>query len=135
VVGALDDPRDGVYRLRGNVQGVDVDATLTVYAYRSTDSTELSAFLDGDWLQERNGVWEPWQVQSRSIDGYWDEDRFLMVIYQKRITLFPLRETMMRLVLRGTREPGESFGVGVADSTGLRSLTLGMLMATQQLER
>lgn len=129
VVGDFDDPRDGVYRLQGTVQGVDVDATVTVYAYRSTDSTELSAFLDGDWIQERYAVWEPWQVENKSIDGYWDEDRLMMVIYQKRIEF---KSSMMRVVVRGIRTPGRSFDVGVADSLAFDSFTLGTLTATQE---
>jgi len=128
VVGDFDDERDGVYRLRGTVQDVDVDATLTVYAYRTTDSTELSGFLNGNWLQLRDGVWEPWQVEDRSIDGHWDDNRLLVVMYQKRIEF---RETMMRLLLRGVREPDGTFGIGVADSAGMSAITLGVLTATQ----
>ena len=131
VVGDFDDPRDGKYRLRGEVQGVEVDATVGVYSYRSTDSTELSAFLDGDWIQERSGVWESWQVEARSIEGFWSENRLLMVTYQKRIEVKP---SMMRIVLRGTRVPDQSFGVGVVDSAGLGSATLGTLTATRLRE-
>lgn len=129
VTGDFDDPRDGEYHIQGSVQGVDVDATLTAYVHRTTDSTEVSAFLDGDWLQERSGVWEPWQVENRSIDGFWIGDRLTLIVYQKRIAI---KDSMMRLLLRGIREPGASFGVGVADSVAFRAVTLGSVTAVQR---
>ena len=132
VIGDFDDPRDGVYQLRGTVQGVDVNATLTAYAYRSSDTTELSAFLDGDWLQERGGVWESWRFEEKSVDGLWDKERLTVFIYQESIEFRP---SMMRVVLRGVRTPGESFAVGVADSIAFRTVNLGTLTATQQRDQ
>ena len=131
VVGEFDDPRDGVYHLTGTVQDVDVDATLTAYAYRTSDSTELSAFLDGDWLQMQFGEWQPWHVENKSIDGHWEGNRLLLIVYQQRIEP-QARNSMMRLLVRGIREPSGSFGVGVADSMAIRTVILGMLTATQE---
>ena len=129
VVGEFDDPRDGVYRLQGEIQGVNVDVTLTAYAVRTEDSTEFSAFLDGDWLQIQFGAWRPWYVESRSVDGTWIGEAFSIVMYQPIVDVKP---SMIRLLLRGTRKPAESFGVGVSHSTALHSDTLGTLTATQE---
>ena len=132
VIGDFDDPRDGVYQLRGTVQGVEVDATLTAYAYRSSDTTEMSAFLDGDWLQKRGGEWQPWRIEEKSVDGLWEEDRLSVYVYQEKIEFRP---SMMRVLLRGVRTPGESFAVAVADSIAYRTLNLGTLTAIQQRDQ
>jgi hypothetical protein len=50
VVSDIDDEREGHYRLQGEVQGVDIDVVLSIYLKRPLPDTELSAFLNGDWI-------------------------------------------------------------------------------------
>ena len=131
VIGESDDAREGVYRLQGTVQGIDVDAALSVYLARSVASSELSAFLDGTWVTTTEGpggalVWTSVQVDSRSVDGSFD-DQFLTVVIMQ-----PDAYGAMRQLLRGVRLEGAPFRVTMADSAGVGSYPLGTLTATQQ---
>lgn len=52
VIGNLDDPREGVYRITGTVEGVAVSVDWELYLNSGTDDSEppLSAFVEGDWV-------------------------------------------------------------------------------------
>ncbi|MFQ5705285.1 MAG: hypothetical protein ACE5HT_14845 [Gemmatimonadales bacterium] len=133
-VADIDDPREGVYRLSGRVQGIVVDVTLTVYLARSLDSTEFSAFLDGSWLRlvrpsDGAEFWESWQVERLSVDGTFAFDSLAAIVRQPTVGD---RENQIQFIsLRGVRTPGVPFGVAVADSTALRLFGLGALTASR----
>ena len=51
VVGVLDDDREGTYNLSGTLLGTPVDVALELYVGEAlADSTDLSAFVTGQWL-------------------------------------------------------------------------------------
>jgi hypothetical protein len=51
VVGVVDDDREGTYTLSGTLLGTAVDVALELYVGEaSADSTDLSAFVTGQWL-------------------------------------------------------------------------------------
>jgi hypothetical protein len=131
VIGEFDDEREGVYRLQGQVQGIDVDAELTVYLARSVEDAEFSAFLDGDWVTTAGGpggaeIWVSVQLESKSVDGNFQDQSLFVVLYQ------PAFERTMRQVLRGIRLAGIPFRVTMADSAGISLAPLGTLTATQR---
>jgi hypothetical protein len=130
-IGVMDDEREGVYRLQGQVQGIDVDAELTVYLARSLEDAELSGFLTGDWVTTAAGpegaeVWVSRQVELRSVEGSFEDQSLTAVVMQ------PAYDRVLRQVLRGIRISGAPFRVTMADSAGLRSYGLGTLTATQR---
>jgi hypothetical protein len=135
VVSNLDDEREGVYRLEGQMQGVDIDVTLSVFLYRSEEDAEFSAFLDGDWIQlihanEGVNTWVPWRADSRAVDGTFQGNNLEAVTIQ----LAPIGADTrnMRLVLKGVRSATGPFRVTVGDSLGTRVLGIGTVTATQQ---
>ena len=126
--GTVDDEREGVYLLTGDIKGVSVDARLTVYTARSADVTEVSGFIDGDWFVLGTGVggvkeWQPWQVEKREVNGVITGVGFQLIHYQ------PRPRGMGRIVLRGDFRAEGSFRFGVSDSLGISSNVLGSLIA------
>ncbi len=135
VIGDTDDEREGVYRLEGQVQGVDVDATLTLYLARPEEDAEFSAFLDGDWIQlihanEGVDTWVPWHADTRAVDGTFRGN----VLEAITIQLAPIGADTRNqvLVLKGVRSAAGPFRVTVGDSVGTRVLGIATLTATQQ---
>lgn len=131
VVGDLDDPREGVYRLTGQLLGIDVDVTLTVYLARSIEDSEFSAFLDGQWLAQQEvgeGAvqWAPLALSMESVDGRFDRDRLLVVVQDT------MADEVQILTLRGVRKPDAPFTVAVADSTPFGAALMGSLTAVMQ---
>ncbi|NIS64178.1 MAG: hypothetical protein GTO05_03330 [Gemmatimonadales bacterium] len=132
VVGDLDDPREGVYRLTGQLLGIDVDVTMTVYLARSIADSELSAFLDGQWLAQQEvgpeGAvqWAPLTLNMESVDGRFDRDRLFVVVEDT------VSDEVQILTLRGVRKPDAPFTVAVADSSPLGAAQLGSLTAVKQ---
>jgi hypothetical protein len=61
VVGDLDDPREGGYRMTGSVEGVDVTIDWELYLNRGPDSTltPFSSFVVGNWVL---GPYDAWTV-------------------------------------------------------------------------
>ena len=130
--GVMDDEREGVYRLQGQVQGIDVDAELTIYLARSLEDAELSGFLNGDWVTTASGpggakVWVSRQVDLRSVEGSFEGQLLTVIVMQPAF-----EPGVMRQVLRGIRISGVPFRVTMADSAGLSSRGLGTLTATQR---
>ncbi len=131
-IGVMDDDREGVYRLQGQVQGIDVDAELTIYLARSLEDAELSGFLTGDWVTTgpRPGGGEMWvsrQVELKSVEGSFKDQSLTVVVMQPAFG-----GVTMRQVLRGIRISGVPFRVTMADSARLGSYGLGTLTATQR---
>ncbi|MFQ5704977.1 MAG: hypothetical protein ACE5HT_13260 [Gemmatimonadales bacterium] len=132
-VSDFDDPREGVYQLTGRLQGVVIDATLTVYLERSADSTAFSAFLDGDWLQLVDATWTSWVVENRSLDGEFVGEAFSARLLQPSLPA-PMEccPAISQIALAAVRTPGIPFGMTVADSAGVRAVSLGSLTVSRQ---
>ena len=74
VINALDDDREGGYRLNGLVDGVAVDISLELYvAAAGEDTTSMAAFVQGDWL---------FGVLDTSADGFFRGDHMDLTVYQ-----------------------------------------------------
>ncbi len=135
----FDDPREGVYQLTGRLQGVLIDAALTVYLARSVDSTEFSAFLEGDWLRliksdAAADFWESWQIEKRSLDGTFSSDSLNALVLQPteqrtaRMTL----PSIVSIELRALHMEGVPFSIVVEEVSGLGASSLGSLTATKR---
>ena len=134
VTGKIDDPREGVYRLTGTINGIDVDVRLTVYLARDVEESEFSAFLDGSWFnlvsgQEGVPIWVPMEVEGVSVDGELSGDELLATVRQ--IAFQPGPE-IMELDLAGVRTSGGSFTIAVTWIRGLTKVPIGELTAAQQ---
>lgn len=51
VVAEADDPREGLFRMQGTIQGMDVDLSWEPYlSVTENDTTDFSAFIEGEWF-------------------------------------------------------------------------------------
>ena len=135
VIGDFDDEREGVYWIRGIVQGIDINAFLTVYTVNSADETEVTALLTGDWLWlgpagEGTTSWQAWQADALSFEGVFEGEALRIVGIQPKQD--GLRRGLGRVTLAGDRSADASFVFSVSDTTRIRSTHLGNLTATQQ---
>ena len=74
VVGVLDDDREGTYNLSGTLLGTPVDVALELYVGEAfADSTDLSAFVTGQWLHG---------AIDGSADGVFHGDTIAVAIFQ-----------------------------------------------------
>ena len=98
VVSDIDDEREGHYRLQGQVQGADIDVMLSIYLKRPLPDTELSAFMNGDWI--RYGIVGPdgaegfdtRTMNGESLDGQFVADSlFVQEPFRQDATIFALR--------------------------------------------
>jgi hypothetical protein len=135
VLGEFDDEREGVYWLRGVVQGVSVDAYLTVFTTRSAEDTEVSALLTGDWFWrgpagEGTTSWQPLQIDRLAFEGTLKGNSFRLVAHQPESEI--VRITVARIVLAGDRRADASFALAVSDSMRIQSVPLGTVTVSQQ---
>lgn len=100
-VGDVDDEREGVYRLQGGIprgpDTLDVDLTWELYLNRTTDTTEFSAFVEGDWL---------YGPIDTNADGRFDGSRFTAAVVD---TALYVRSDS----LRGRWHPTDPFSVAL----------------------
>ena len=130
VVGDADDPREGTYRLTGTVQGVDVDATLSIYQRHQADSVEVSGFLREAWVQDGDLLgWIPWDPQGLSVDGTFVGPEWDIVVEQPALGDRGERPGTT-LLLVGTWA-ADSFQVSVEDEAVFGTRTLGVLTAVR----
>ncbi|MDJ0766970.1 MAG: DUF4249 family protein [Myxococcota bacterium] len=135
VLGNFNDPREGVYRLRGTIQDVTIDAELTLFMTRAADEAEVSCFLNGDWFHEEatgGGVvyLAPWHADSASFEGTIDGNSIRLAGFQEGVEGNG-RRRIMRVTIIGERKDDASFVLSVADSVRIRSFQLGLLTAQQ----
>jgi len=103
-IGQVDDPREGVYTLRGTyLDDVTVDLQWDLYLALPNDSTEFSAFVEGSWL---------FRDIQRSIDGYFAGNEFTGVIIDT------VNGTARADTLRGVRQEGVPWQVIVFSQCG-----------------
>jgi len=131
VTGDFDDEREGDYWLRGIIQGISVDAILTVYAVRSSENTEVSALLTGDWLnrvvvEEGDHTWGAVYAERLLFEGELEGDHFHLV------GLYPGADGVKRMLLAGDRHPDASFVLSLADSLRIRTAPVGIVTVTQR---
>ena len=108
ILGDLEDPREGVYHMRGSVSGVDVDLDWELYLARPADSADFSAFVEGQWV---------FGSFDGSIDGTFSGDTLRAVVSQ----LEPrsgMQSVLHDFDLEGIGALGTSFSVSVRDSVG-----------------
>ena len=131
VLGEFDDEREGEYWVRGIVQGISVDAILTVYAVRSTDETEVTALLTGTWLklvtiEEGATAWRAVETKRLRFEGNLEGDHFGLVALQTSAV------GMKRITLNGDRKADASFVFSVSDSTRVSTYHIGDVSVTQR---
>ncbi len=106
VVGNLDDDREGPFRVSGTLLGVPVDVALGSYvATAGADSTELSAFVSGQWLHG---------TLDASADGVFRGDTLALAIEQ----LVPsLEDSVSTYLVAGPTVSGTTTTLTVYDSS------------------
>lgn len=132
VIGDRDDPREGAYRMQGEIMGVPVDARLTLYLHRSTDRSELSGFLDGSWAMGGTGpggivIWVSMDADAEDADGEFTGNEFYV-----RTWVPYHRDDMALLQIAGTRVAGAPFQARVDEIRGTATIARGTLTVTQQ---
>jgi hypothetical protein len=108
ILGDLEDPREGVYHMRGTVSGVAVDVDWELYLTRPSDPADFSAFVEGGWVF--GGL-------DGSFDGAFSVDTLRAVLSQ----LEPrpgMQSVVHNFDLEGVGALDQSFSVSVRDSVG-----------------
>jgi hypothetical protein len=133
VVGNANDPREGTYRMTGQVQGIDIDATFEIYLRQDADSTVLSALMTGAWLQKNAAgavPWIAWDPKGMSADGGYVGLQLEIPIEQPTLTERGERPGVPLLVA-GTWAVG-GFQVTVSDEAVFGARELGVLAVEKQ---
>lgn len=133
-VADMDDPREGVYRITGDVEQATIDAVLRVYLHRPLAETETSVLLEGAWFAPNPYAgrldepdWLPRQVAGKSADGAFAAESLHVVIPD---TLPNGRVVPIQLdALLGT---GDSIAVIVSEQTITGTFVFDTLLAVRQ---
>jgi hypothetical protein len=85
VVADTDDPREGLYRLTGEIGEVSIDIELRVYLHRDAAVLEISAFLERVWFAPGGGgrfdpMWIVKELAGKSVDGEFVAERLHLVV-------------------------------------------------------
>ena len=75
VIGDIDDPREGLYRTTGTVEGVAVILDWEIYLNRLTEErddtgTQFSTFLEGDWVLGPYDSWTTGTVSGSTVETF-----------------------------------------------------------------
>lgn len=142
VVADFDDPREGVFDIRGTIPAnsgpVTIDLQLSLYLSRPEEQTEVSALLEGDWF-----TWgtptnpalpdlpplDPKRVVGKSVDGSYVAERLYLVIPD---TLADGNVTLTTLDAFATA--GDSFPVLISDSIITQAVPIHTLIAVRRRE-
>ncbi len=133
-IGEADDPREGTYRMAGTIQGIDVDATLSIYQRHQADSVEVSGFLRGAWVTlgevaEGAEAFLPWDPRGLSHDGTYVGSALNIALEQPFLAGGNVRVTFL---VSGFWAP-DSFQVTIADDGVLfGARDIGTLWAVKQ---
>jgi len=134
VVADLDDPREGVFRLTGNigyVGPIDVDFLMTVYLHRPAEVSEVSAFLDGTYFTLGEGHYVPKTlpktVIGKSVDGEFQVQKLHLTVSD---TL--AGNARWYTILEGIITDADTIPITVADSTIDGVIPMGTLVAVRQ---
>jgi hypothetical protein len=133
VVADTDDPREGLYRLTGEIGEVSVDAELRVYLHRQAAVSEVSAFLEGVWFAPGGGgIFDPmWKVKDlagKSVDGEFVAERLHLVVSDS----MPASDLVTYVTLNGLVTTADSFEMVVADSIMFGAAPFDTLIAVRQ---
>jgi hypothetical protein len=135
VVADTDDPREGLYRITGEVDGVTIDTELRVYLRRQAEETEVSAFLEGAWFAENPDWgsfgaprWISKTVAGKSVDGTFTENRLYVVVSDT----LPESRFVRYTTLEGLFEVADSTPVVAADSGFVGVAPIGTFVAVRQ---
>jgi hypothetical protein len=127
----FDDPREGLYHITGTVDGADVDVMLRVYVHRPTESTDVSAFLEGSWFmprpnrRETDPFWQTKDVAGKSVDGAFAGEQLHMVISDTLPQGLPWYVTLDGLFATDS----DSIRVFLAESTAFVTMPIDTLVA------
>ncbi len=113
-VANIDDPREGIYRLRGDFGMGQVDITWELYLVENTPQAEFSAFVSGIWP----GLSGPLNT---SLDGTFNLD-ILEAVFDLSIA------TPNVFIFRGDNALAQSFEIQVSDGN---NAILGTLQVTR----
>ena len=134
VVADADDPREGLYRITGQIGTVPIDAELRVYLHRPDEETEASAFLEGQWFTENPNAgnfgapdWITKSVAGKSVDGTFTGERLHLAISD---TL--TGGSVWYTTLEGLFTTADSIPVVVADSGIIGASPIDTLLAVRQ---
>lgn len=124
----VDDPREGTIRLRGSVDTVNVDATLTVYLDPVPETGWIRGFLTGRWLQVTIAPGAFWvgRAVSQSVGGTFDGDSLKVTV--PTVELYRGRESLFTVALRARPGAASTFAVrlvrvSVVGETAIAELT------------
>ncbi len=129
----VDDPREGLYQITGQIGTVSIDAELRVYLHRQAEEAEVSAFLEGGWFKPGGGrrgdpLWEPRALAGKSVDGNFVAERLHLAVSD---TLQPAG-LVSYMTLDGLVTTTDSFPLIVADSLLLATAPFDTLYAVRQ---
>lgn len=135
VVADTDDPREGLYRITGDIDGVTIDAELRVYLHRQVAESEVSAFLEGAWFAEHPARgqfgapdWTQKSVAGKSVDGSFAGPRLHLAIADTvAATSFVWYAT-----LEGLFTTADSIPVVVSESGIIGDYPIDTLLAVRQ---
>jgi hypothetical protein len=118
--------------MAGTIQGIDVDATLSIYQRHQADSVEVSGFLRGAWVtlgEEAEGAeaFLPWDPRGLSHDGTYVGSALNIALEQQGFG-FGGRVTFL---VSGFWAP-DSFQVTIADDALFGARDIGTLWAVKQ---
>jgi hypothetical protein len=122
VVADVDQPREGLYRLQGELDSLAVDVTLELYL-DEVDAGVFAAFIEGTWYGEEI---------AHSIDGIFADAEGEPDRFEAGFEVPTSFDVSPRWALRGRRAPfGHEFQVEVIGYVGRPEAVIGTLDAVQ----
>lgn len=133
VVADIDDPREGLYRVSGEVGNISVDFELRIFLHRQTDVTGTSAFMEGVWFRRGPGgrlgpAWDQRDFAGKSIDGTFIGEQLHLVVAD---TVWGSTIIAHKL-LDGILSAADSSPLVVADSTMFGAAPFDTLWAVRR---
>jgi hypothetical protein len=132
-VADVDDPREGLYQLTGQIGTVTIDVDLRVYLHRQAAEAEVSAFLEGAWFMPGAGgrddpIWVPKSLAGKSVDGSFVAERLHLAVSDTLLPAGPVQY----VTLDGLFTTADSFLVVLADSSMFGASPFDTLLAVRQ---
>ncbi len=117
VTADADDPREGRYRIEGQVGSVDVAVDIDVYLGRDAEPAPVSAFVSGQWLMLSESRWVGKDLENQSVDGSFAGDTLQLLVptLTELTTGRGLERSLMALVLTGVPGGTGAFQVELSE--------------------